>query len=164
LRRIEDGNEEDLSVPPALTITENDIKEKTPQRKRIPLSFILVGIALLGAMVYLVYTNTQANAAYYMTINELRQCTTCSAQTVRVAGVVKEGSVVRNDQQGTLQFAMTDGGQEMHVTYSGVIPDIFRPGVQVVVEGHYSQQGSSFQAQTLLAKCPSKFQSMTPTP
>jgi cytochrome c-type biogenesis protein CcmE len=160
LRRIRGG----LIVPPALTITENDIKkENAPPRKRVPLSFILVGIAILGAVLYLVYTNTQANAAYYMTVAELKHCTTCTVQTVRVAGVVQAGSVVRNDQQHQLQFTMSDGGQNLPVTYSGVIPDIFRPGIQVVVEGHYSGQGS-FQAQTLLAKCPSKFQSMTPTP
>jgi cytochrome c-type biogenesis protein CcmE len=154
-------------VPPALTISGDDIKTVVSPRKRIPLSFFLVGIAILGAVVYLVYANTQANAAYYMTVRELKQCTTCTVQTVRVAGIVQDGSIVRNDQQQQLQFTMADGGQSMRVSYSGVIPDIFRPGIQVVVEGHYKGleggQGS-FQAQTLLAKCPSKFQSVTPTP
>jgi cytochrome c-type biogenesis protein CcmE len=155
-------------VPPALTISGDDVVNTgAPPRKRVPLSFFLVGIAILGAVVYLVYANTQANAAYYMTVRELKQCTTCTVQTVRVAGIVQNGSIVRNDQQQQLQFTMADGGQSMRVSYSGVIPDIFRPGIQVVVEGHYKNleggQGS-FQAQTLLAKCPSKFQSATPTP
>ena len=150
-------------MPPALTISGDDVKTNVPPRRRIPLSFFLVGIAILGAVVYLVYTNTQASAAYYMTVSELKHCTTCTVQTVRVAGIVQNGSVVRNDQQQQLQFAMADGGQSMRVAYNGVIPDIFRPGIQVVVEGHYSGQGV-FQAQTLLAKCPSKFQSLTPTP
>lgn len=153
-------------MPPALTITKDDIKKDAPPRKRIPLSVILVGIAILGAVMYLVYTNTQANAAYYLTVAELKHCSTCTVQTVRVAGIVKAGSVVRNDQQHQLQFSISDGGQSLPVTYSGVIPDIFRPGIQVVVEGHYDNSHSqgTFQAQTLLAKCPSKFQSATPTP
>jgi cytochrome c-type biogenesis protein CcmE len=154
-------------VPPALTISGDDIKTDAPPRKRIPLSFFLVTIAILGAVVYLVYANTQASAAYYMTVSELEHCTTCTAQTVRVAGIVQNGSIVRNDQQQQLQFTMADSGQSMRISYSGVVPDIFRPGIQVVVEGHY--QGlvggkATFQAQTLLAKCPSKFQSVTPTP
>ena len=133
-----------------------------PQRRRLPLSFILAGIAILGAVLYLVFANTQANAVYYMTVPELKHCTTCTVQAVRVAGVVEAGSVARDDARQMLNFTITDGKQLLPVTYTGVVPDIFRPGIQVVVEGHYTGQGP-FQAQTLLAKCPSKFQSATPT-
>lgn len=133
-----------------------------PKRRRLPLSFILAGIAILGAVLYLVFANTQANAVYYMTVPELKHCTTCTVQAVRVAGVVEAGSVARDDARQMLNFTITDGKQLLPVTYTGVVPDIFRPGIQVVVEGHYTGQGP-FQAQTLLAKCPSKFQSATPT-
>jgi len=132
------------------------------KKRRLPLSFILAGIAILGAVLYLVFANTQANAVYYMTVPELRHCTTCSAQSVRVAGIVQAGSVARNDSQQLITFTISDGNQTLPVTYTGVVPDIFRPGIQVVVEGHYTGQGP-FNAQTLLAKCPSKFQSATPT-
>ncbi|MBV9228875.1 MAG: cytochrome c maturation protein CcmE [Chloroflexi bacterium] len=134
----------------------------TLTKRRIPLSFILAAIAILGAVVYLVFANTQASAVYYMTVSELKHCTTCAAQSVRVAGIVKAGSVARNDAQEQIAFTIVDGKQTLPVTYSGVVPDIFRPGIQVVVEGHYTGQGP-FKAQTLLAKCPSKFQSATPT-
>ncbi len=134
----------------------------TSSRRRIPLSFILAAIAILGAVIYLVFANTQASAVYYMTVSELKHCTTCSAQSVRVAGIVQAGSIARNDAQEQIAFTIVDGKQTLPVTYSGVVPDIFRPGVQVVVEGHYHSQGA-FTAQTLLTKCPSKFQSATPT-
>ncbi len=49
----------------------------------------------------------------------------------------------------------------MPVIYKGVVPDTVRAGTQVVVEGHYVQ--GVFQASTLLAKCPSKFQAATPS-
>jgi cytochrome c-type biogenesis protein CcmE len=151
-------------VQPALTVT-TDTDENKPlrRRKRFPLAFLLGGIAILAAVIYLVYANTQANAVYYMTVNELKSCTTCTAQSVRVAGVVQPGSIVRDDQKELIRFVIAAGGQALPVTYTGVVPDIFRPGIEVVVEGHYSGQGP-FQAQTLLAKCPSKFQSATPTP
>jgi cytochrome c-type biogenesis protein CcmE len=140
-------------------------EEKKPlrPRKRLPLSFIVGGVAILAAVLYLVFANTQANAVYYMTVNELKTCSTCTTQSVRVAGVVQPGSVVRNDQSQLVTFVIAAGGQSLPVTYSGIVPDIFRPGIEVVVEGHYTGQGP-FQAQTLLAKCPSKFQAATPTP
>jgi cytochrome c-type biogenesis protein CcmE len=130
------------------------------RRKRIPLSFFLAGIAILGAVIYLIYVNTQTTALYYMTIPELKHCTTCTTQDVRVAGYVQAGTIVHDDRTQTVAFVMEDSKQTLQVTYSGVLPDIFRAGVQVVVEGHYSGSGP-FQAQTLLAKCPSKFQSAT---
>jgi cytochrome c-type biogenesis protein CcmE len=135
----------------------------TSRKRRIPLSFMLAAIAILGAVVYLVFANTQASAVYYMTVSELQHCTTCSAQSVRVAGIVQAGSVTRNDAQEQITFTIVDGKQTLPVTYSGVVPDIFRPGVQVVVEGHYNGQVAPFNAQTLLTKCPSKFQSATPS-
>src|SRR2546430_261508 len=128
-------------------------------RKRFPLSFILGGLAILAAIAYLVYANTQANAVYYMTVSELKSCTSfaCTTQSVRVAGVVQAGTIVRNDQTQTVHFVITQGAQALPVVYSGIVPDIFRPGIEVVVEGHYPGHGA-FQALTLLTKCPSKFQ------
>jgi cytochrome c-type biogenesis protein CcmE len=152
-------------VQPAVTIPE-DTAEPTPRlrqrRKRLPLSFLLGGVAILAAILYLVYANTQANAVYYMTVSELLHCTTCNTQSVRVAGVVQQGSIVRDEQNERITFVINDGKQSLPVTYTGVVPDIFRAGIQVVVEGRYVGHGP-FQAQTLLAKCPSKFQAATPT-
>ncbi|HLI89774.1 MAG TPA: cytochrome c maturation protein CcmE [Ktedonobacteraceae bacterium] len=145
----------------AVTVKSDEPEVVPPHKRRLPLSFILAGIAILGAVIYLVYANTQTNAVYYMTVSELKHCTICTTQAVRVAGVVQAGSIVRNDQSDSIRFVINDGHQTLPVTYSGVVPDIFRPGIQVVVEGRYSGQGP-FQAQTLLAKCPSRFQSATP--
>jgi cytochrome c-type biogenesis protein CcmE len=133
-----------------------------PRRKRrLPISFILGGIAILGAVIYLVFANTQANAVYYMTVSELKSCKVCVAQSVRVAGDVQAGTIVYDNAHAQVRFVINDGSQSLAVVYSGIIPDIFRAGVTVVVEGHYTGQGP-FQAQTLLTKCPSKFQTATP--
>jgi len=132
---------------------------KTP-RKRLPLSFIIAGLAILGAIAYLVYANTQADAVYYLTVSELKHCTitACTTQSVRVAGIVQAGSIVRDDKNQVINFVITDSGQSLPVVYNGIVPDIFQPGITVVVEGRYTGQGP-FQAQTILTKCPSKFQS-----
>jgi cytochrome c-type biogenesis protein CcmE len=154
-------------VQPALTVSTDEQKKAVRPRKRIPFSFIMAGIAILGAVIYLVYANTQTTALYYMTVPELAHCSTCATQSVRVAGYVQDGSIKYYNQDQSVSFVISENvsgknNQTLPVTYSGVVPDIFRPGVQVVVEGRYSGSGP-FNAQTLLAKCPSKFQSATPT-
>ncbi|MBE3558030.1 MAG: cytochrome c maturation protein CcmE [Ktedonobacteraceae bacterium] len=147
-------------MQPALTTAAGEMNPAR-SRKRFPLSFLIAGIAILGAVIYLIYANTQASATYYMTVAELKHCTTCMDRAVRVAGIVQDGSIQRDNQSQRITFVVVDGGQTLTVNYSGVVPDIFRPGIQVVVEGKYAGHGP-FQAQTLLAKCPSKFQSATP--
>lgn len=134
----------------------------TRRKKRLPLSFLLAGVAILGAVFYLVYANTQSNAVYYMTVSELMHCTTCATQSVRVAGIVQAGSIVRDDENDRVTFVINDGKQSLPVAYTGVVPDIFRAGAQVVVEGRYVGHGT-FTADSLLTKCPSKFQVATPT-
>src|SRR5215472_14790046 len=94
------------------------------RRKRVPLSFIIAGIAILGAVIYLVYINTQTNALYYMTIPELKNCTTCVTQDVRVAGYVQAGTIVHNDRTQAVTFVIGDGKQTLQVTFNGVLPDI----------------------------------------
>ncbi|HZU69204.1 MAG TPA: cytochrome c maturation protein CcmE [Ktedonobacteraceae bacterium] len=154
-------------MQPDVTTLDEPIEEERPspsrkRRRRWPISFVIGGLVILGAVVYLIYANTQANAMYYMTVSELHHCTICTTQSVRVAGTVQKGTVVHNGTQ--IRFVISDtNGQSLPVVYSGIVPDIFAPGIQVVVEGHYTGQGP-FQAQTLLAKCPSKFTAATPTP
>jgi len=142
---------------------EEEDKPLPRRRRRLPITFILGGLAILGAVIYLVYANTQANAVYYFTVSELKNCSICKSQSVRVAGAVQSGSIVHNDQGQQISFVISDSGHALPVVYSGIVPDIFGPGITVVVEGHYTGQGP-FQAQTLLAKCPSKFQAATPGP
>src|SRR6516164_8437185 len=123
------------------SVPQEEEKPLSRRRKRLPISFILGGLAILAAVIYLVYANTQANAVYYFTVSELKNCSICSSQSVRVAGVVQPGSIVHNDRQQQIRFVISDGGHSLPVVYSGIVPDIFRPGITVVVEGHYSGQG-----------------------
>src|SRR4029077_10753832 len=79
-------------------------------------------------------------------------------QQVRVAGDVVAGSVEKIDAGLALRFTVHDGSGQMPVYYKGgPVPDIFGEQVQVVVEGKVGPDGT-FQASTLLAKCPSKFE------
>ena len=134
----------------------------TPKRRmRMRWSFIIAGIAIAGAILYLVLANTGKSAQYYMTVSELRACTSCGSQAVRVAGVVVADGLSRDNARQIIHFTVKDDGGTLPVEYGGVVPDVFKPGIQVVVEGHLTN--GLFKASSLLAKCPSKFQSATPS-
>src|SRR5207302_371393 len=120
---------------------------------------------VLAVIGYLIYTGFQSTSIYYLTVGELkaRGAGAVVGSQVRVAGVVQDGSVQRSSTDATVRFTIVDQGGTLPVVYKGMIPDIFGPGIQVVVEGRYPSDGV-FQASTLLAKCPSKFTAAIPTP
>ena len=131
-----------------------------PKRRKARWGFIIAGLAIVAAVVYLVVANTGTSAEYYMTIHELQTCSSCAGQSVRVAGFVSPAGVTQVNGAQAIKFDITDNTLNMPVVYKGVVPDTVRAGTQIVVEGHYTS--GVFQATTLLAKCPSKFQAATP--
>jgi len=115
--------------------------------------------AVLAACVgYLVFSATAGNAQYYRTVGELRNDP--GVGEARMLGTVQD-DVQRLDDGREVRFSAAQDGATIPVVYSGQLPDIFRPGIQVVVEGRVQPDGV-FLARTLLAKCPSRF-TTTPT-
>jgi len=123
------------------------------------LKLLVAGGAIVLGIAYLIVTALQTSTVYYITVGELLQRgTTVSTQQVRVAGDVVPGSVEKIDAGLAIRFQLHDGSGQMPVYYKGgPVPDIFGEEVQVVVEGKVGPDGT-FQASTLLAKCPSKFE------
>lgn len=125
-------------------------------RKGIQLTIGLVIIA--GGLVTLAGVSFQQNLVYYLTVSEyLDQQGDLPPQGFRVNGNVVPGSIVRDDIGMGVTFAITDGEREMQVAYAKELPDTFKAGAEVVVEGRVSPDGV-FQASFLLAKCPSKYE------
>ncbi len=117
-----------------------------------PLRPVVVGLVLVAGVGYLIYS-ASGGADYYMTVAELRAHP--PAGDVRVAGVV-QNDVVRSEGGLLVRFTATEGGADLPVAYRGPLPDIFQPGLQVVVEGRLRPDGV-FLARNLYAKCPSRF-------
>jgi cytochrome c-type biogenesis protein CcmE len=113
----------------------------------------LLAVVVAGAVGYLVYSSGSSQAQYYQTVAELKR--NPNVGDARVLGTVQD-DVVRSDGGLQVQFTATQDGASMPVVYRGQVPDIFRPGIQVVVEGRLESDGV-FHATTLLAKCPSRF-------
>jgi cytochrome c-type biogenesis protein CcmE len=124
------------------------------------LHLLVAGGALLIGVAYLLLTALQTSTVYYLTVGELlAKGPSAYGQQVRVAGDVTPGSVQKEEAGLAIRFLVQDESGQVPVYYrGGPVPDIFGEEVQVVVEGKYGPDGT-FVAQTLLAKCPSKFDS-----
>ncbi len=137
----------------------------TGSNKGGQLRVALAGLLVLGALAYLVFASMPHGTVYYQTVREVRQQPS-DPKPVRVAGSVAEGSIQKSIAESRLRFEIVDGvagTDRLAVAYHGVVPDIFGPNIDVVVEGQRDSSGV-FQAQTLLAKCPSRFENAIPTP
>lgn len=122
------------------------------------LKFIIAIGAMAFAVAYLVYGGVRETMVYYLTVEELHaRVPDVYGERVRVSGNVVPGTI-KHGPDGALEFSITDGAGAVNVNYNGIVPDIFKDDVEAVVEGVYSNQGV-FQADILLAKCPTKYES-----
>jgi cytochrome c-type biogenesis protein CcmE len=120
---------------------------------RLVLTWGLPAVVVAGCVGYLIYTASGGSAEYYITVSDLRAH--APAGDVRVAGIV-QNDVQKSEGGLHITFTEKDGTASMPVDYTGTLPDIFQPGITVVVEGRLGSDGV-FHARTLLAKCPSRF-------
>jgi len=118
-------------------------------------------VLIVLSLAYLVYGGIQQGATYWVTVGELRQRAHSLPSRVRLGGTVAAGTVRWDDAHRHLSFVITDGASTLPVRYTGVVPDIFAEGRQVVVEGGIARDGA-FDATTLLAKCPTKYNPADP--
>lgn len=138
---------------------------RTPWPSSTVMKLLVCGVLIVAAVVYLVSTAMSSTMVYYVTVSELKAGTGAAARPqVRLAGLVVGSSIER--QGSSLRFEVADGvtGERIPVAYRGVVPDIFGDGIEVVVDGRYVREAGVFEAQTLLAKCPSKFEGTESAP
>ncbi|MHC4394276.1 MAG: cytochrome c maturation protein CcmE [Planctomycetota bacterium] len=118
----------------------------------------LIGIFVIGGgITYFMYEAMQSSWSYYYSVDDFSvNSPTIQNQSLRVAGRVKQGSVIRDLQKMSLSFTLAGSKVELPVYFTGTIPDNFEEGREVVVEGRLDTTGS-FQADTLLTRCESKY-------
>lgn len=122
------------------------------------LKFILPLLVIVSLISWLVFAGVKDSMVYYITVDELLEdVPDIYGQKVRVSGIVVHGSI-KNELDDSLRFTIADGKGEIDVEYDGIIPDIFTDGVEAVVEGKFSAD-NVFEADLLLAKCPTKYES-----
>lgn len=123
-------------------------------RKQRRLYFVLLGLLALGAAATLVLTAISDSLVYFYTPSDLVAKPQPEGRRMRIGGLVQDHSVIRDGKSVT--FVVTDLTQSLPVTYSGILPDLFREGQGVVVEGKMGPDGR-FQAAEVLAKHDEKY-------
>lgn len=119
--------------------------------------FFIGGAIIVLAVGYLVVSSIGGSTAYYLTVEEVR-AEGPSERAVRVAGTVVAETIEWNAQELLLKFDIADDSGSLAVIYHGPRPDMLQDDAEVVVEGKYVE-GGSFEANNLLLKCPSKYES-----
>jgi cytochrome c-type biogenesis protein CcmE len=95
---------------------------------------------------------------YYLSVTEFLEQPQRDRSGFRINGKVVTGSIERLAGGQDVAFRMSDGTSALAVRYHGIVPDTFVDGADVVVEGRFAPD-RVFEAHTLLAKCPSKYES-----
>jgi len=119
----------------------------TPRQKRF--SLIIGGIVVLALAAGFVLNAFQSNLVFFFTPTQVAQGEAPKNKMFRVGGMVKEGSVKRD--QAVIEFVVTDTARDIPVRYSGLLPDLFKEGKGVVAQGKLSE-GNLFAASEVLAK------------
>lgn len=118
-------------------------------RKGKRLTLIIGALAALGLAAGLVLFALRDNIVFFYTPSELATKSIAPGARLRIGGLVKEGSVVKNGKDAT--FVVTDRTRDLKVAYTGLLPDLFREGQGVVVDGALNSDGG-FRADSVLAK------------
>jgi cytochrome c-type biogenesis protein CcmE len=150
--------------------------------------FIIGGLLIVAATIYLIISSTRANAQYFFTIDELKaRGQSVLGQNVRISGAVIGDSIQYNPQTLALSFtianvpadnkeieaqgglaavlhdAVTDPSRtHMQVLYYGPKPDLLRDEAQAIITGSIDQD-NVFHADELLLKCPTKYEEAVPS-
>lgn len=149
--------------------------------------FVIGGLLILGAVVFLIWSSTAASAEYFLTIDELNaKGADVVDKNLRVSGAVIGDSIQYDPQSLTLSFDVvhvpadnlaieSEGGlaEVLHqavmdpsrarikVVYVGPKPDLLRNEAQAIMTGHLGEDGV-FYAEELLLKCPTRYEEAVP--
>lgn len=119
-------------------------------RKGKRLTLIIGALAALGLAAALALFALRDNIVFFYSPSELSTKKPAVGARLRIGGLVREGSVVKSGDRD-VRFAVTDRTSDLDVSYSGLLPDLFREGQGVVVEGVLTPEGG-FRADSVLAK------------
>jgi len=122
---------------------------------------IVVGLVLVGAIGYLAIAGAKSGWVYYVEVDKAASDAQYRHQRVRLHGKVAEDAFASYPGKLLAQFQLQGKSAAVFVEYHGAIPDQFAVGRDVVVEGQFNERGV-FQADLLLTKCASKYESKSP--
>jgi len=119
--------------------------------KKVKLRFSFIVLLLLTTILstFLVLKSLEENVVYFKSPSDIQLLNEIKNKKIRVGGMVKENSI--KISSGEVNFIITDFKNEINVTYSGLVPNLFSEGKGVVAEG-YLKDKNFFDASKILAK------------
>jgi len=121
----------------------------TPRRKRLwSVALMVCGVAAATAFALQAF---QKNLLYFYNPNQVRSGEAPARGVFRVGGMVEKGSVRRPSGSLEVRFTLTDFAERVVVSYTGVLPDLFREGQGIIARGRLGPDGT-FVAEEVLAK------------
>ncbi len=120
-----------------------------PRTRRF--GWIAGGLALLGVATALVLNAFQSNLVFFFTPSQVAANEAPRGRPFRIGGMVEAGSLTRDRDSLTVHFRVTDTARTIPVSYTGLLPDLFKEGKGVVAQGSLAADGS-FHATEVLAK------------
>jgi cytochrome c-type biogenesis protein CcmE len=112
---------------------------------------IAAGLTTLGLASVLVLNAFQSNLVFFFSPSQIAANEAPRDRNFRIGGLVEEGSIKRDGQTLTVNFVVTDLAQRIPVSYTGMLPDLFKEGKGVVAQGKLGADGV-FRAEQVLAK------------
>jgi len=140
------------------SVLQNSPAKPVARASGYSLKYIFGVIILLGVISFVMFNSFQSNAVYYYTLSELyAQQNELTGRTLRVNASLDKASIVNDQKNLILKFNLIEGEHALPVVYRGVAPDTMSSGESVVAEGKLDGSGV-FQADSILVKCPSKYE------
>ncbi len=115
------------------------------------LAFIIAGVAGISAAAGLIFNAFNSNMVFFFSPTDVEAKQAPLGRDFRLGGLVQKGTLKREDDGLTVHFDVTDNAHTIAVTYTGILPDLFKEGQGVVAQGKMSDTGV-FLASEVLAK------------
>ncbi len=125
-------------------------------RKGRRFAFVVAGMTILGGAAALTLSAFNDTLVFFYSPTDLVKKDVPPGRDVRIGGLVEQGSVKRAPDGKEVHFKVTDMRKTVNVVYRGILPDLFREGQGVVVEGKL-EPGGAFRASEVLAKHDEKY-------
>ncbi|RQD58436.1 MAG: cytochrome c maturation protein CcmE [Desulfonatronovibrio sp. MSAO_Bac4] len=132
------------------------------QKKNSRLMYLVAFLLIFSGVGYLVVTSISQNSTYFLEVSEALAMGTDNLDRARLFGTVGDSGLQRDADALGVIFNLQDKEDQskiIRVRYTGAIPDLFAPGVEVIVEGGINPDSNVFMASTLMTKCASKYES-----
>ena len=119
------------------------------KKVKLRLVFVILILAAIILTLFLILRSLEENVVYFKSPSEVKELSEINKKKIRVGGMVKKGSIVLSNED--VKFVITDFKNELNVSYSGAIPNLFSEEKGVVAEG-FLKDRNYFSATKILAK------------